>query len=125
MRTLASLCEQSITMRARSRSDPGKQQSLPGMGGVVRDQARSRYGYAFGERSLADKGAHELAALGLEHELEFGKPDDGGCFHAGKCNFIGDQWPQAPRLLLCPFFEELALQIARLAARPPDHDQPI
>ena len=45
----------------------------PDLHGVVRDQARNGHGHALGERRLAGKGAHELAARGLEHELQLGE----------------------------------------------------
>ena len=53
---------------------------------VLRPEAEfcGRYGYAFGERCLADKGAHEFAAREVERQLEFGKTGDRGCFHRGR-----------------------------------------
>jgi len=54
----------------------------PGLGGVVRDEARNGRGHALGERCLSDEGAHELASRRLEHELQLREPRNGGRFHA-------------------------------------------
>jgi hypothetical protein len=81
-------------------------QRLPGMGSVVCDQARGRTGYAFRERCFADKRAHELTALRLEHDLQLGTMDNGRCFHgAGSREFQ----QVAASTVLCPFLKRFAL----------------
>ena len=61
----------------------------PSLDGVIRDQARNGHRHIFGERRLADEGAHEFGSRGLEHELQFREPRERGCCHdAGRSDVI-------------------------------------